>query len=163
MKMGDMQNTILIVVVILIIFVLTLWYIWNVFFFKSWRRLFFMFLGVFLETTKEVDEYKKIEPSTRIPKSDIMKAKAESLDFDEVVQQSHLPEIPKATIPLTETGEFARDTSYNGWPRELDEDTRHDTRPFRAVHLNTENDDIPTLIDNNEEEDTSLAGDDSSA
>lgn len=147
-----MQDTLLIVVVILIILVLTLWYIWNVFFFKSWRRLFFMFLGVFLESTKRVDEYEDIKPSTRIPKSETMKAQAKSVDFDSVLEKSHLPDVPKAKIPLSETGEFARDTSYNGWPRELNEETRHDTRPFRRVHLNTENDDIPTLINDNEDD-----------
>lgn len=149
-----MQNSMLIVVVILIILFLTLWYIWNVFFFKSWRRLFFMFLGVFLESTKRVDEYEDIKPSTRIPKSDEMKAQAKAVDFDTAVKQSQLPEIPKANIPVTETGEFARDTSYNGWPRDLGDETRHDTRPFRAVHLNTENDDIPTLIDDNKSNST---------
>lgn len=154
-----MQNTVLMVAVILVIFVLTLWYIWNVFFFKSWRRLFFMFLGVFLENTKQVDEYKKIEPSTRIPKSVEMKAQAETMDFEEVLEQSAVPKIPKAVIPNTETGEFARDTSYNGWPRELDEDVSHDTRPFRAIHLNTENDDIQTLVDNTKDTDASVIDD----
>jgi hypothetical protein len=32
----------------------------------------------------------------------------------------------------------------------LDETARKDARPFRSVHLNTENDDIQTLMDNNE-------------
>ena len=154
-----MQNTILIVAVILIIGVLTLWYIWNVFFFKSWRRLFFMFLGVFLESTKRVDEYEEIEPSTRIPKSAEMKAQAEALDFDEVLEKSTAPQIPKAVIPSTETGEFARDTSYNGWPREIGEESRQDTRPFRAIHLNTENDDIQTLVDDNKDTDTTSTDD----
>jgi hypothetical protein len=145
-----MYNATLITIAVIAILILTLWYIWNVIFFKSWRKLFFMFLGVFLESTKRVDENRVIEPSKHIPKSDAMKAQAESLDFDVVVSKSRPPAPPKATIPVNETGEFAHDTSYNGWPRELDEKTRHDSRPFRAVHLNTENDDIQTLMDNNE-------------
>src|SRR5690606_14750927 len=120
-------NATLITIAVIAILVLTLWYIWNVIFFKSWRRLFFMFLGVFLESTKRVDENMVIEPSKRIPKSDEMKAQAESLDFEIAVSKSRPPAPPKAVIPANETGELARDTSYNGWPRELDEKTRHDS------------------------------------
>lgn len=137
-----MNNALLITLLIFAILLLTGWYIWNVVFFKSWRKLFFMFLGVFLENTKRVDEYKPIEASTRIPKSDEMKAQAEALDFDSALEQSRPPLPEQAVIPQSETGEFARETSYNGWPRELDEETRQDSRPFRAVHLNTENDDL---------------------
>lgn len=137
-----MQNTVLITIAIVAVVVLTLIYVWNVFFFKSWRRLLFMFLGVFMETTKRVDPDAEIKPSTRIPKSDEMKAKAEAVDFEEMLDQSRPPMPPQAPIPATETGELARDTSDNGWPRELDEATLTDTRPFRKVHLKTENDEL---------------------
>lgn len=137
-----MFDTTLLTLAIFAILFLSVWYIWNVIFFKSWRRLFFMFLGVFLESTKRVDEKMEIEPSTRIPKSDEMKAQAKALDFDEALEQSRPVIPPQASIPAEETGEFARSTSDNGWPRNLDEETRKDSRPFLAVHLNTENDDI---------------------
>lgn len=142
-----MTNALLVTLAIFAIFFLSAWYIWNVVFFKSWRKMFFMFLGVFLESTKRVDEYKPIEPSTRIPKSDEMKAQAEALDFEAVLEKSRPVTLPQAAIPQSETGELARETSYNGWPRELDEETRHNSRPFREVHLNTENDDLEMIED----------------
>ncbi len=142
-----MNNVLLITLAIFAILFLTGWYIWNVLFFKSWRRMFFMFLGVFLESTKRVDEYKVIKPSTRIPKSDEMKAQAKALEFNPVQEQSSLPVPEQARIPPNETGEFARETSYNGWPRELDEETRHDSRPFLDIHLNTENDDLEIPVE----------------
>jgi len=147
-----MTNATLVTIAIFAVLFLTGWYIWNVIFFKSWRKMFFMFLGVFLESTKRVDENMEIAPSTRIPKSDEMKAQAAALDFDSAVEQSRPPLPEQAKIPVEETGEFARSTSDNGWPRNLDDKTRQDSRPFRAVHLNTENDDIQTLVEHNEPE-----------
>lgn len=137
-----MQNAILITIAIIAIFLLTAIYIWNVLLRGSWRRTFFLFLGTFLEATKRVDPDAEIEPSTRVPKSDLMKAQAETVDFEDVLEKSRPPTPPQAPIPASETGELARDTSYNGWPRDLGDTTRTDTRPFRAVHLNTENDDL---------------------
>ncbi|MEM9954007.1 MAG: hypothetical protein AAF846_20525 [Chloroflexota bacterium] len=145
-----MDNTTLIMIGVIATLILFVYYVWNAVFFRSWRKVIFLVLGTFLEATKRVDETMDIEPSDRAKKSEGMKAQADTLDFDVALEQSKPPLPQQATIPATETGEFARVTSDNGWPRDLDETTRGDSRPFRTVHLNTENDDIPTKVEHSD-------------
>src|SRR5690606_14824803 len=130
---------ILIMIGIAATLILTAVYIWNVFFWRSWRKIIMMFLNVFNSSQDIVDPNKKIEPSKEIPRSQKIKARADEseTEFEALLTDSRPPEVPKAHIPIQERGELAHDTSDNGWPRPLTAEEKQDSRPFRQVHLQT--------------------------
>ena len=121
-------------------FILTVLFIWHAFLWRSWGRVIGMFTRLWVDSTDIVDIDKKIVPNMRATHADIMKAQAEAL---EAVPLAPVPlEPPKAHIPLEEQSQYERTTSESGWPRKLSEEERHDSRPFRNVHIGTENESL---------------------
>jgi len=128
----------LFILVLINILVLVTLVIWRIVFKGSFRKLLMTFLGLLVEnTTKDhVDEPIEMDKSER--RAMKMKQEAEAIDFEEALEQTSPPHIEQAIVPPEERGEFARDTSDNGWPRELDYETRRESRPFLDVHLRTD-------------------------
>lgn len=117
--------------------ILTVLFIWHAFFWRSWGRVINLITGIILSGTDTVDPNKKIEPDMSLKRSEIMKAHAEVLEAEPLVPDSFEP--PRARIPQEEQSQFARTTSDSGWPRKLHPDERDDPRPFRNIHIPTEN------------------------
>ena len=138
-------------IVILALFggaILTAIWVWQVVFKKSLRKMVFTFVGILLNRDVRVDPNAPIEPLRDEPLSHVLDEKAKQLSFEERVARDRPPEPPpKAIIPPNERGEAARDTSDSGWPRILDPETRRDQRPFREIHLRTENEETHAILD----------------
>ncbi|MDQ7026960.1 MAG: hypothetical protein Q9P44_15540 [Anaerolineae bacterium] len=81
-------------------------------------------------------------PFTEKLASEVLEEEAErakeQLPFD-VPQKT-----PKAILPSDDT---THDTSDNGWPRQLDYETRREKRPFRQVHLQTDTEQTHEIMD----------------
>ena len=83
------------------------------------------------------DVNKKIEPDMSASRSDIIKAQAATIEAMPISVRPLEPQ--KAHIPEQEQSQYERTTSESGWPRVLSEEERQDPRPFRHVHIATEN------------------------
>lgn len=147
--------------VLINILVLVWFVIWRIVFRGKFRRMIMSFLGLLIEvnTDDHVDE--PIEMDTSEHRADKIKEKAEALSFEQALEHTKPPEPEHAIIPPEERGELVRDTSDSGWPRELDEETRRDPRPFRDVHLQTET--VESVADIDDEEADSKASSDATA
>jgi hypothetical protein len=133
------MDKILLVLLVVIFILLLIWlFIWRFVFNRSMRKLIMSFLGLLIENTTKDGIGEPIEMDDSEHKADIMMQKAKVIDFEAAVAQTKAPQLEQAIIPPEERGELARDTSDNGWPRKLDDETRLDPRPFLDVHLRTE-------------------------
>jgi hypothetical protein len=150
----DDYTLILIMIGMAATLILSAIFIWHAFIWRSWGRLINLFMSVFLNSQDVVDPYKKIEPSKEIPRSAKLKERAEEFEaqFDTMALNAQSTQVQKAHIPEQEQSEFARDTSDSGWPRALTPEERQDPRPFRNVHIYTENEEL--LADANEQAET---------
>lgn len=135
----------LVVLVIINVLILVGLVIWRVIFKGSTKKLLMSFLGLLVENSTEDHKDEAIEMDKSERKADIMVQKAEALNFEDAVNKMQAPHREQAIIPPTERGELARETSDNGWPRELDKETRFESRPFLDVHLRTETVSNPEL------------------
>jgi hypothetical protein len=133
---------------------LTILFFWHAFFWRSWGRFIRMLTGGYEDMKDLVDPNKKIEPDTSDSRSDILKARAEAVESIPIGSSSF--DVPQASIPAQEASDFDDTTSDSGWPRTLSAEERHDPRPFRHVHITTENEELaarrPKQVDNKTEE-----------
>jgi hypothetical protein len=112
-------------------------FVWNAFFWRSWGRVINMVMRLFVEGQDMVDPNKKIEPDMSESRADALKAKAQSIEDAPLNSMDFVPQ--QAVISEDEQQEFNQTTSDSGWPRALSEDERDDPRPFRNVHIGTDN------------------------
>ena len=117
---------------------LTLIFFWHAFFWRSWGRFINILMGGYKDSKDIVDLNKKIEPDMSESRGDILKAKAEAVEAFPINQN----EIPQARVEAQSASELDDTTSDSGWPRTLTEEERHDPRPFRNVHIATENEEM---------------------
>jgi hypothetical protein len=117
---------------------LTLIFYWHAFFWRSWGRFMNILTGGYHDSKDIVDVNKKIEPDMSISRGEILKAKAEMLESYPL----NPSEIPQAKVEAQSASELDDTTSDSGWPRKLTEEERHDPRPFRHVHIATENEEM---------------------
>lgn len=124
------------------IILLILFWVWRFVFKKSLRKMIFIMMGIMQNSDELVDPDAEILPSMEKHSSDVLDDKAA-----EAKQQSPFepPQAtPKANMPSDDT---TQDTSDNGWPRQLDYETRHEKHPFRQVHLRTDNEQTHEIMD----------------
>ena len=131
-----MRDFILVAFTILTVILLIIMWIWYVVFGKSLRKMIFTMLGILQDRDAIVDPNAEILPNQERHSSDILREKAAHIKVDVPLEAQYAP--PQATLPQYERGELARDTSDNGWPRELSYEERHEQRPFLNANLQTE-------------------------
>jgi hypothetical protein len=119
---------------------LTILFYWHAFFWRSWGRFIRMLTGGYEDMKDLVDPDKKIEPDISASRSDILKARAEAVEAVPLSPDTLLK--AQAIFPEQENGQFDATTSDSGWPRTLSEEERRDSRPFRHVHIATENEEL---------------------
>lgn len=112
--------------------------VWRIAFKRSLRRLIFSFVSILVDRDSTVDPDAPIYPEEQPSVRAVVRERGEDADFERALEETRKPAPQQATIPPEERGEWARDTSANGWPRKLDAETEGDSRPFRAVRLRTE-------------------------
>lgn len=122
--------------------VFLLLFLWFVVYERSVKRLWMRFFRILIDADATVDPDAPIKPLAGEHLSDILQQKAQQVSFEQMLTQTKPPTVPIAQIPSDETGEFARDTSSNGWPRPLPEDIKDSSRPFLQVHLKTEHEEL---------------------
>ena len=147
--------------VLINILVLVWFVVWRIVFRGKFRRMIMSFLGLLIEVNTDDHAGEPVEMDTSEHRADKIKQQAEALSFEQALEQTKPPEPEQAIIPPEERGELARDTSDSGWPRELDEETRRDPRPFRDVHLQTET--VENIADFDEEESDNETSSDATA
>jgi len=140
-----MRIFLIVALILIAIILLIVWWVWNVVFRRSLRKALFTFIGIAIDRDARVDPDAPIMPSEEQPLSEVLEAQAQQVNFDDALASHQHHSLPKATL-LPEDDE-ARDTSDNGWPRQLDYKTRHERQPFREVHLRTENEEIHEIMD----------------
>ncbi len=118
--------------------ILAVYLVWRIAFKRSLRRLIYSFIGILVDRESKVNPHAPIYPEEQPSLRAVVLERGEDVDFERALEETRRPAPPQAIIPPEERGDWARDTSANGWPRKLDAETEGDSRPFRAVRLRTE-------------------------
>ncbi|MCA9913029.1 MAG: hypothetical protein KC496_06755 [Anaerolineae bacterium] len=118
--------------------ILAVYLVWRIAFKRSLRRLIYSFVSILVDRESTVDPDAPIYPEEQPSLRSVVRERGEHANFERALEETRKPAPQQASIPPEERGEWARDTSANGWPRKLDAETEGDSRPFRAVRLRTE-------------------------
>lgn len=133
-----MEIVLLVLVGVIGLLAFILLFVWNVVFGQSLRKMIMTFVGIAIDRGALVNPDAPADIRRDDPLSTEFERKAEMIKGQSVLTGQQEPAIPRAAIPETERGALAQETSDNGWPRVLDEETRGEPRAFRKLHLRTE-------------------------
>jgi hypothetical protein len=151
-----MDKILLVFLGIILILILVALFIWRFIFRRSVRKMLMTFLGILMENSSQKGLDEPIEMDDSVHRADTMLQKADEVNFEEALAQVQPAQVQEAQLP-SEVHREERDTSDSGWPRQLDDETRLDPRPFLDVRLHSDTE--PNSEDFNEEMDTETKSD----
>jgi hypothetical protein len=134
---------------------LIMW-VWYVVFGKSLRKMLVTILDIIFNRNQLVDPDAEILPNTDKYASDALEEIAAHVKADVPLEAQFIP--PQAMLPASDRDTLAQTTSDNGWPRQLNYETRHAKHPFLEVNLRTETEQTHEIMDVDTYNSTEAAG-----